>query len=65
MVKINGEELDYASKPITSYLKDQDINQFSVAVELNEEILAKEEYETRLLKDGDVVEIVRFMGGGQ
>ena len=38
------------------------ISQF--AVELNEEILPKTEYVSTVLKDGDVMEIVSFMGGG-
>ena len=35
-----------------------------IAVELNEEILPKTEYVSTVLKDGDVMEIVSFMGGG-
>jgi sulfur carrier protein len=35
-----------------------------IAVEYNEEIISKEQYERIILKEGDVLEIVRFMGGG-
>ena len=35
-----------------------------IAVELNEEILPKANYAATVLKDGDVVEIVNFVGGG-
>ena len=35
-----------------------------VAVELNGEIVPKDAYETRTLKDGDRMEIVCFVGGG-
>lgn len=36
-----------------------------VTVQLNDEFVAKEDFETLLLKDGDVVEFLYFMGGGQ
>ena len=35
-----------------------------IAVEWNERIVPKEEYETSILNEGDVIEIVTFMGGG-
>lgn len=35
-----------------------------IAVEWNEKILSKELYGSTVLKEGDVVEIVTFMGGG-
>lgn len=35
-----------------------------VAVEQNREIVPRAEHETRLLADGDAVEIVHFVGGG-
>ena len=41
-----------------------DNNEIKNAVELNEEILPKAEYAETVLKDGDVLEIVNFVGGG-
>ena len=35
-----------------------------IAVELNLDILARDDYERRALREGDVVEIVHFIGGG-
>jgi len=35
-----------------------------IAVEINLDILARDDYERRALRDGDVVEIVHFIGGG-
>lgn len=35
-----------------------------VAVELNQDILARDLYPTTLLAGGDVVEVVQFVGGG-
>lgn len=36
-----------------------------VTVSVNEEFIQKDEYPTRALKDGDVVEFLYFMGGGR
>ena len=35
-----------------------------IVVECNEEIVPKADYATRQLQDGDIVEIVSFVGGG-
>jgi len=35
-----------------------------VAVEVNRDIVPRATHETHTLRDGDVVEIVRFVGGG-
>lgn len=64
MVKINGELLDKDGKTVSEMLADMDINSQRVAVELNEEIVPKAKYGETVLKDGDKVEVVRFVGGG-
>ena len=64
MVKINGELLDKDGKTVTEMLADMDISGQHVAVELNEEIVPKAKYGETVLKDGDKVEVVRFVGGG-
>lgn len=64
MVKINGELLDKDGKTVSEILADMEINSQHVAVELNEMIVPKAEYSKTALKDGDTVEVVRFVGGG-
>ena len=64
MVKINGELLDKDGKTVLEMLADMDISSQRVAVELNEEIVPKAKYGETVLKDGDKVEVVRFVGGG-
>lgn len=36
-----------------------------VTVQLNDEFVAKDDFGTLLVKDGDIVEFLYFMGGGQ
>ncbi len=64
MVKINGELLDKDGKTVTEILADMELNIQHVAVELNEMIVPKAQYGDTVLKDGDCVEVVRFVGGG-
>ncbi|MCR4638776.1 sulfur carrier protein ThiS [Ruminococcus sp.] len=64
MVKINGELFDKDGKTVAEMLADMDISVQRVAVELNEEIVPKAKYGEIVLKDGDKVEVVRFVGGG-
>ena len=46
------------------YLSANNYNPKHIVVELNEEILPKTEYDSTAIADGDVVEILSFMGGG-
>ena len=64
MVKINGEELSIAGENVAEYLSESGYDIKRVAVELNGDILPKSQYADTLLKDGDSVEIVSFVGGG-
>ena len=64
MVKLNGEQLELAGKAVTEMLNDNGYDPKRVAVELNLDILPKSQYESTVLKDGDSVEVVSFVGGG-
>lgn len=64
MICINGEKIEKSEIKLSSYLEENEINPQRIAVELNGEILPKSQYNEAVLKDGDVVEIVNFVGGG-
>ena len=49
---------------VADVLAEMNINPQNVAVELNEEIVPKASYGSTVLSDGDVLEVVRFVGGG-
>lgn len=63
-VIVNGDPRtlpDAAS--VTMLLADLKLTPDKVAVELNRRLLRSERYDTPL-KDGDVIEVVTFVGGG-
>ena len=64
MVKANGKELDLAGKTIAEYLLTTDYDAKRIAVERNGEIVFKSQYSETVLKDGDSIEVVSFVGGG-
>ena len=64
MVKVNGTELDLAGKTVSDYLAATDYDPKRIAVERNGDIVFKSEYDVTILKDGDRLEIVGFVGGG-
>lgn len=64
MIRINGVDIDKIEISLMQYLEENSISPQRIAVELNEEILTKANYAATVLKDGDVVEIVNFVGGG-
>lgn len=64
-VIINGEAQTLAEGvTIADLVSRLGLNQRRIAVELNREIIAREEYASVVLADGDRLEIVHFVGGG-
>ena len=64
MVRINGEETDAAGRTVAEHIASAGFNPARVVVELNGGIVPKADYAATVLKDGDSVEVVCFMGGG-
>ncbi len=64
MVMINGESRDAAGQTLSACLAAGNYNPLRLAVERNGSIVPRTAYDTTVLEDGDVVEIVSFVGGG-
>ena len=64
MVTVNGEEKDAAGKTVAEYVESAGFTVARVVVEINEAIVPKGRYAETVLRDGDSVEVVCFMGGG-
>ena len=52
------------NETLSSVLTEMKYDFRTIAVEINEEIVSKQFYEETILNDGDVVEVVSFVGGG-
>ena len=65
MVTINGREIELKSPvSVADYLEQNHYQTNRIAIELNGEILPKYQYSDTMLKVGDSMEIVSFVGGG-
>ncbi len=63
-VKINGKPEDVQESTVLGLLKSKNVDLRMVAVEVNSEMIERDQYETTALKEGDAVEFLYFMGGG-
>jgi thiamine biosynthesis protein ThiS len=64
-LQINGRRVELEGPTaLLAYLETLGVSARAIAVELNGAIIERSAYEEAQLGDGDVVEIVRMVGGG-
>ncbi len=67
-LQINGEVRDFGNAPVpftlASLIENLGMKSDRVAVELNHDIAPRDSWLQTMLKDGDQLEIVHFVGGG-
>lgn len=64
-ISVNGEHEDLEEGgTLLGYLQSKKLEPRHVVVELNREIIQKDDYPTVTLKENDSLEILRFVGGG-
>ena len=65
MIILNGKEKEFEGEvTVEDFIRQQHYKKEQVAVEINEKIITKTDYSETVVKDGDVIEILSFMGGG-
>jgi len=64
-IRLNGDSHEIAGPlSISALLEQLEIDARRVAVELNMDVVKKSAYDSSVIKDGDEIEIVNFVGGG-
>ncbi len=66
-VRINGAEKQFPDglpQTLTALLKQLNINEATVAAEIDGKIIAKEDFAKAPLSSGQSIELIRFVGGG-
>ena len=62
---VNGEKTTLASgASVTDLIQSAFLLPEATAVQRNDEIVPRAAYGTTMLEEGDVIELVRFVGGG-
>lgn len=64
-VTINGKPEEVGGGTILEILKAKNVSPQMVAVELNSKILERDELASAVVKDGDAIELLFYMGGGR
>ena len=64
-VTINGKPEEVGGGTVLEILKAKDVSPQMVAVELNSKILERDELASAVVKDGDAIELLFYMGGGR
>ena len=66
-IKVNGESQEVVlPMTVEELIKNNNVeNPELVSVQVNEEFLDRNDYASRQVKDGDEVDFLFFMGGGQ
>lgn len=64
-IRLNGEPFDIAGPvSISALLAALNIDSRIVAIEHNVVVVKRQQYDQTMVREGDEVEIVRFVGGG-
>ncbi len=64
-ITVNGDERRInESINLVSLLQNLELPLHRIAVELNRNVVRRDDWETIEIKDGDKLEIVHFVGGG-
>ncbi|MCC0782308.1 sulfur carrier protein ThiS [Clostridioides sp. ES-S-0108-01] len=64
-MKVNGKEIEFEEDlTVIDLLNKYNLKSDRVVVEVNLEIIEESNYNTYILKDEDIVELISFIGGG-
>ena len=64
-IELNGEPYSVdAGTPVARLLEELKLKRNRVAVEINQAVVPKAEYERTIINEGDRVEVINFVGGG-
>jgi sulfur carrier protein len=64
-IELNGEPYTVdAGTAVTRLLEELKLKPNRVAVEINQAVVPKAEYQRTIISEGDHVEVINFVGGG-
>ena len=63
-IKLNGKEINFNGKTLLDILNEFNLESDHIVIEKNRDIVHRENFKTEAVNDGDVIEIITFVGGG-
>jgi thiamine biosynthesis protein ThiS len=65
-VQVNGEEREVADRlSVDDLVRELSLTPARIAIELNQDVVRRADWGRTTLNDGDRIEIVHFVGGGE
>ena len=64
-INLNGEKTTIKTPSIVNLLKQLQLNESHVIIEINNQIIPKQQLSNTRLTNNDTVEIIRYIGGGK
>lgn len=65
-IQVNGEQREIADEiSLTQLITELNLPQERIAIEVNQAVVRRRDWTKTTLQDGDRVEIVHFVGGGE
>lgn len=64
-MKVNGKEFEFKTDmTISKLLENIGVKKDRVVVEINLNIIENNQYDSYIVREEDVIEVIRFVGGG-
>lgn len=61
---LNGKQISTQTDTLAELIREQDFKPDSLIIELNRNLVAKENWQTVHISEGDTLELLNFVGGG-
>ncbi len=66
LIEVNGIKQEMSpNSNVLQLLRQFEIAVDGIAVEINLTVIDRQAYDATVLRDGDIVEVIRFIGGGK
>ena len=63
-ITVNGKHESVSTDTIATYIHDHGINPKALVVEHNGQVIGSDHWDQTLLREGDQLELLSFVGGG-
>lgn len=63
-ILLNGQRAETAGQTLRDMIAEQCFDPDAVIAEVNYELITRERWQQHLLREGDTVELLSFVGGG-
>ncbi|MBH32219.1 MAG: thiamine biosynthesis protein ThiS [Gammaproteobacteria bacterium] len=64
-IKVNGEDISISSNlTLSNLLLERKLSENNIAIELNGEVISKDLWINKIIKEDDSIEIITAIGGG-